>query len=43
MWCKNDGCMYYDKYSDSCVRMGEVGENKNIVGICWMDRSEGWY
>lgn len=40
MWCKNDGCMYYDKYSDSCVRIGEVGENKNIVGICWMDRSE---
>lgn len=39
MWCKNDGCCYYDKENDKCKRIGASGN----VGLCWMEKSEGEY
>jgi len=34
-----DGCYSYNKKSDSCKRVGSEG----IIGICWMEHSEGEY
>lgn len=43
MWCKNNGCCYYDKNNNKCTRVGKCGDNKDKNGVCWMDSSEGEY
>lgn len=43
MWCKNDGCCYYDKANNQCKRVGQCGYNKGKKGVCWMDKTEGEY
>ena len=39
MWCANNGCCHYDKENDKCTRIGKDG----LVGVCWMNKSEGEY
>lgn len=43
MWCKNDNCCYYNKKDNKCTRRGTSESNKNKIGICWMEKSEGEY
>lgn len=37
--CWKDGCMYYDKEINECLRLGTTDK----VGTCWMEKSEGEY
>lgn len=39
MWCKNNGCHYYDTGNDKCMRVGADG----TVGVCWMKKGEREY
>ena len=39
MWCKNNGCHYYDTENDKCMRVGTDG----TIGVCWMKKGEGEY
>lgn len=43
MWCKNNNCYHYDKNTDKCTRIGKYEINKNNLGVCWMNKSEGEY
>ena len=36
MWCKNNGCMYYNEELNKCTRKGKYGDNKDKESICWM-------
>ena len=43
MWCKNNGCCHYDKENNKCTRIGTGNDNKDKIGVCWMEKSEGEY
>lgn len=43
MWCKNNNCSHYNKDKNECIRIGESKDNKDKIGICWMNPSEGEY
>ena len=34
MWCKNNGCHYYDTENDKCMQVGTDG----TVGVCWTEK-----
>lgn len=36
-------CSGYDEKYGRCFRVGVGGENKGIMGVCWMNQSEGEY
>ena len=43
LWCSRNNCTHYNKDEDKCTRIGKYADNKDKVGICWMNISEGDY